>query len=502
MNWIEIKNLQTVPLSEIPRPGIDEFRNEVIQKVKSGNRLVQFFGNKNSDKIILYAVIADDDVAKLFVSSMEIFPGGAYNSITPDVPSAHLFEREIFEQYGIKPEGHPWLKPVRKGIAGIDKAETQYEYFSMSGDEVHEVGVGPIHAGIIEPGHFRFSCHGEKVYHLEIKLGFQHRGVEDLFVRNNSRIVYLEKLAESIAGDTVIGHAETFAGAMESLAGISVPYQVKIIRAIALELERIAIHLGDLSALSGDIAYLTGNSVFGALRTKVINTTMAVCGNRFGRGLIKIGGVNFSITQELSDKILETLNKLDDETVLAAEVLFSSASVLERFEKTGIVETEVAKEIGMVGPAARASGVAIDIRSDHPSGAYEYFPHHKLTLSTGDVFARAYIRFVEIQQSIKIIKEQLQNLPETAADKTGGGLNRKEIILKPDSLVVSLTEGWRGEIAHVLLTDKSGKIERIKIKDPSFNNWFGLTLAVRNEGISDFPICNKSFDLSYSGYDL
>ena len=494
MNWLEIKNLQSVSLEDIPCLKTDDFRVELINKIRSGNRLVQFFGDSNSGSIILYAITADDDVAKLSVNSTEIKPDDVYCSITPEIPSAHLFEREIFEQYGIKPENHPWLKPLRKGIAGIEKNATPYEFFSMSGDEIHEVGVGPIHAGIIEPGYFRFSCHGEKVYHLEIKLGFQHRGIEELFIKNNNP-VYFEKLSESIAGDTVIGHSLTFVNAVESLAGISVSYRVRLIRAIALELERIAIHLGDLSALSNDIAYLTGNAVFGALRTKVINTTMAVCGNRFGRDLIKIGGVNFDITPELSDAISGTLSKLEDETALASEVLFSSASVLERFEKTGIVETEVAKEIGMVGPAARASGVPVDIRSDHPSGAYEYFPHHKLTLNTGDVFARAYIRIVEVQQSIKIIKEQLQNL-------SGGELMQSQTSLKPENFVISLTEGWRGEIVHTIITDAEGKIKRIKIKDPSFNNWYGLSMAMRNEGISDFPICNKSFNLSYCGFDL
>jgi len=494
LSWIEIKNLQSIPVKEIPCLHVDDFRSELIKKIKSGNRLIQFFGDKNSENVILYSVTADDDVAKLSITSSQLKQGDAYQSITPDIPSAHLFEREIFEQFNIKPEGHPWLKPLRKGIEGIDKTETHYDFFSMSGDEIHEVGVGPVHAGIIEPAHFRFSCHGEKVYHLEIKLGFQHRGVEELFLKNQNPI-YLEKLAESTAGDTVIGHARTFASAIESLAGVSVFNRVKQIRAIVLELERIAVHLGDLSALSNDVAYLTGNSVFGALRTKVINTTMAICGNRFGRGLIKIGGVNFDISSGLSDNILDTLNQLDDDTSLAAEVLFSSASVLERFEKTGIVENEVAKEIGMVGPAARASGVSIDIRSDHPSGAYEYFPHHKLTLNSGDVFARAYIRFVEIQQSIRIIKEELKSLSE-------GELKQDLKPLSKDSFVVSLTEGWRGEIAHAVLTDSDGKIKRIKIKDPSFNNWFGLSIAVRDEDISDFPICNKSFNLSYCGFDL
>jgi Ni,Fe-hydrogenase III large subunit len=495
LNWIEIKNLQSISIGEIPCLTLDDLRNQIVEKVRSGKRLIQFFGDKESDKVILYAVVADDNNSKLSIASSKSKPEETYRSITPDVPSASLFERELYEQCGVKPEGHPWLKPVRKGIAGIDQRETSYRFFSMSGEEIHEVGVGPIHAGIIEPGHFRFSCHGEKVYHLEIEHGFQHRGVETLFMKNNNRPVYLEKLAESISGDSVIGHCGTFVCAMESACNISVSRTAKTIRTIALELERIAVHLSDLSALSGDIAYLTGNSVFGALRTKVINTTMSICGNRFGRGLLTIGGINYNISSQLQDKILTTINELEDDVLLAGEVLFSSASTLERFEKTGIVEKETAIKIGMVGPAARASGVAIDVRSDHPFGAYESFPVHKLTLDSGDVFARAYIRFVEIQQSIKIIREQLSNISE---DELKNNLSA----LQPNRFIVSLTEGWRGEIAHVLLTDNDGKIKRLKIKDPSFNNWFALALAVRDEEISDFPLCNKSFNLSYCGVDL
>jgi len=365
----------------------------------------------------------------------------------------------------------------------------------MNGEEVHEVGVGPVHAGIIEPGHFRFSCHGERIYHLEIELGFQHRGIKDLFIKNKHNPLYLLKLAESIAGDTVIGHAGTFARAMESLAGLNVSRQAMIIRTIALELERIGIHLGDLAALSNDVAYLTGNSVLSALRTKVINTTMTICGNRFGRGLISLGGVNNDIDLDLKDKIYNTINKLEDEFNLAAEVLFSSASVLARFEKAGTVLKETAQEIGMVGPAARASGIAIDVRSDHPYGGFSYFPVHKLTLNSGDVFARAYIRYIEITQSIRIIKEQLAALGE-------GELSRLLGKLQPESFVISLAEGWRGEISHAVITDGNGLLKRYKIKDPSFNNWLALALAVRKNGISDFPMCNKSFNLSYCGFDL
>lgn len=495
LSWVEIRNLQAIPLAEIPRLPIEGLRLQLIEKIKRGGRLVQFFGDKSSDGVVLFAVVADDNASRLYVASSSFTAERVYRSITPEAPSAHLFEREFHEEFGIVPEGHPWLKPVRSSIPGIAGDETPYEFFSMEGEEVHEVGVGPIHAGIIEPGHFRFSCHGEKVYQLEIKLGFQHRGVEVLFVRNGGRPIYLEKLAESVSGDTVIGHAGGFIRAIESLADTVVPRRAKLIRTIALELERTAVHLGDLSALSGDVAYLTGNSVFGALRTRVINTTMAICGNRFGRGLLKLGGVNFDITPQLRDKIASMIDELDEDVSLAAEVLFSSASVLERFEKTGVVNRETAAAIGMVGPAARASGVKIDVRSDHPFGGFEFIPVHKLTLEGGDVFARAYIRFVEIQQSIRIIEEQLSGL-------FAGDMKNELGQLSKNSLVVSLTEGWRGEIGYVVITNADGKIRKVKVKDPSFHNWLALSLAVREEGISDFPLCNKSFNLSYCGFDL
>ncbi|MCL5031211.1 MAG: NADH-quinone oxidoreductase subunit C [Bacteroidetes bacterium] len=495
MIWTEIKNLQSVSLKEIPNLEFHKLREQIVEMISKGCRLIQFFGEKINSGVILYVVLADDEQSKLFIASSNFNDGDSFDSITPEFKSFHLFEREFYEQFGIKPQGHPWLKPVRKGIAGISKEEIPYEFFKMIGEEVHEVGVGPIHAGIIEPGHFRFSCHGEQIHHLEIELGFQHRGIEELFIRNKNNPVYLLKLSESIAGDTVVGHAGTFARAIESLSENNISRRAMVIRTIALELERIGIHLGDLSALSGDVAYLTGNAAFGALRTKVINTTLAICGSRFGHGMIAVGGVNYDISSELKEKILDTINKLEEDVEIAAEVLFSSASVLARFEKTGIITNEIAKEIGMVGPAARASGVAIDIRSDHPFGGFSLFPVHKLTLKSGDVFARAYIRYIEITQSIKIIKEQLETFSE-------GELKKTSSELKPNHFVISLAEGWRGEISHTAITDENGRLRKYKIKDPSFNNWLAVALSVKNNGVSDFPLCNKSFNLSYSGFDL
>lgn len=496
MNWIELQNLQPATLADIPLLSIDSFRQQLLQSITAGKRVVDFFGDREADQVLLYAVLADDQLSRLYIASTVFERENVYSSMTLEAPMLHLFEREVFEQFGIEPTGHPWLKPVRQGIAGISETESPYPFMRMQGEQLHEVGVGPVHAGVIEPGHFRFSCHGEQVYHLEIELGFQRRGVEQLFFKNADKPDFLIHLAESIAGDTVIGHGGAFVRGYEALTGVAVSRRAKLIRAIALELERIGVHLGDLSALSGDVAYLTGKDVFGAMRTQIINTSMAICGSRYGRGLLTIGGVNYDIAPDLKCKIENTLDDIENKVELAAEVLFSSASASARFEKTGVIPASTAREIGMVGPAARASGLAIDVRQDFPFGAYNQFPVHAITLTSGDVFARAYIRYIEITQSIRIIREQLQNL-------NGGELKQSLLAnLPPETLVVSLAEGWRGEIAHTAITDTCGKIQRYRIKDPSFHNWMALALAVRNEGISDFPLCNKSFNLSYCGFDL
>lgn len=493
--WLEFRNLQAVPLEAIPRRPAAEIRGQVAEAAADGWRPVLFFGAREPLGTALHVVMADDDRSRLYGTSAMIEGQGTYPAITPDVPAFSVFEREFSEEFGIEPIGHPWLKPVRRGIAGSSPAGKTYPFFRMDGDEVHEVGVGPIHAGVIEPGHFRFSCQGEDVHHLEIQLGFQHRGVEDLMLRRRDHPAFPLHLAESIAGDSVIGHAGASAAAMEALGGIPLSRRAMIIRVIALELERIGAHLGDLSALAGDIAYATGNAAFGALRTKAVNAMLAICGSRFGRGLIAVGGVRFDLSRERQDVLRTALDEIEAGADLAAEVMFASSSVLARFEKTGIIGNETARRLGLVGMAARASGLARDVRSDHPVGGYALIPIHKMTLDSGDVFARAYLRRIEIGQSIRIIREMLEAL--------GPG-----VLLAPPSgssastLVVSLVEGWRGEIAHAALTDRDGRLNRYKIKDPSFHNWSGLAMAVRGNEISDFPLCNKSFNLSYCGFDL
>jgi len=499
MKWIVSKNNQKIDVREIPVLDINELRNKIINQYKANRRVVGFFGCNENSAVRIYAILANDFKSELLVSSAYIRNEKFYPSITTEIPAFHMFERELYEEFGIEPVGHPWLKPVRYSKNRFDKAQKieNYPFFKMDGEEIHEVAVGPIHAGVIEPGHFRFMCNGEKVYHLEIQLGYQHRGIEDLIIKNNNR--FMSHLAESIAGDTVIGHNAAYSNAMESLHNIKISDKAGLTRVIALELERIAVHIGDLGAVANDIAYLMGNAVFGATRTLVINTLLSICGNRFGRGLIRVGGVTFDIDNEQVSNISKTLEKVEKDVDRMITTMLASASVLSRLEKTGIVSKEKAREIGLVGMAARASGLSMDSRFDHPWGWYKESFIDKEILDSGDVFARTYIRYKEIKQSVHIIKDLLYKIQVYDKDAL---LTQCDKSISRNSLVVSIVEGWRGEIVHTAITDNDGRLCRYKIKDPSFNNWYGLAFAVRNNGISDFPLCNKSFNLSYCGNDL
>jgi Ni,Fe-hydrogenase III large subunit len=331
------------------------------------------------------------------------------------------------------------------------------------------------------------------VYHLEIILGYQHRGIENLL--RNASPLQQSILCESIAGDTVIGHSMAYVLAVEALSKASVSLRTQVLRTIAEELERIAMHLAGLGGIANDVGYAIGSSSYGRLRTLVINSTALLCGSRLGRGFILPGGLQFDPTDEAIEALEKNLHVVQHDVQVINEVMFGSTSVLGRLDHTGTVEKEWAQSIGMVGPAARASGLEVDTRSQFPYGAYRYIHLPLITLSSCDVFARARMRSLEIDESLRFIFDQLENLPT--------GLVQSEMNAhRPNNGVVSLTEGWRGEIAHCAFTDSKGTWKRYKIKDPSFHNWYGLGLALRSEAISDFPLCNKSFDLSYSGHDL
>jgi Ni,Fe-hydrogenase III large subunit len=501
------RNGHVLPLRDAPSLSPHAFRQWLVGGVRDrGRRVVAYFGAAGdaAGDVPLTAVLADDAAGRLFVARSAC-DGATFESVVPDVPQAHLFEREIAEQYGIRFHGHPWLKPVRFHRSyrpGVDAwgrpADAAIlpgvaDFFRVEGDEVHEVAVGPVHAGVIEPGHFRFQCHGEQVFHLEIALGYQHRGIERALVGGPTKrtLPYME----TAAGDTTIGHALAHCHAVEALARTAVSARAHAIRGIALELERLANHVGDLGALAGDVAYLPTASYCGRLRGDFLNMTAELCGSRFGRGLVRPGGVGFDLEPGQVESLRSRLVAARADVTEAVELLWDSPSVRERFEGTGAVSADDAGDLGLVGPAARACGILRDVRHDFPSGIFRFVHLPVMTAHHGDVNSRAHVRWLEIRQSIAFILAQLDGLPAAGRSAATGAL-------EPGSLVVALTEGWRGEICHVAVTDASGRFSRYKIVDPSFHNWFGLALALRDGQISDFPLCNKSFNLSYCGHDL
>jgi Ni,Fe-hydrogenase III large subunit len=302
-------------------------------------------------------------------------------------------------------------------------------------------------------------------------------------------------LTESIAGDTVIGHVLAYCGIVEALSDCVISPRAEALRAIALELERLSNHIGDLGALGTDIGFLPAAAYFGRLRGEFLNMLMELSGNRYGRSFCRPGGVFFDLDSPMSDDFQERLFVAKKELKDMADSFFSKPSVLARLEGVGIVSEQTAKELGMVGPAARACGLSRDVRTDYAFGMYR-FQHLPISSAlTGDVFARAQIRWLEAQRSLDFLLELLKRIPR-------GELRVPVQPLKPHSMALAMVEGWRGEIAHTAITDSQSKIIRYKIKDPSFHNWSGLAMAARGAQISDFPLCNKSFNLSYAGHDL
>lgn len=495
-----LRNRRAIPLAMLPRESIEQFRQSVGDALGRGWRLLAVFGMPESHgSVRLIAVLADDQRGELGAASTVV--GERYPALTSEWPEAHYFERELAEQCGVIPVGHPDLKPVRRHppdhaatpsvTAAFDREA--YPFPRIDSEDVHEVAVGPVHAGIIEPGHFRFQAYGEEVLQLDIMLGYQHRGVERLLetvARDRAVLV-----AESIAGDTVIGHGGAYCSAIEALARSRKSPRAQAIRGIALELERLANHIGDLGAIAGDVAYQPAAAYFGRMRGDCLNLLMTISGNRYGRGLVRPGGTLFDIPPTMATEVVDRLQRLRSELGPVADLMLGNASVQARLEGVGKLSRAAALELGVVGVVARACDIPRDVRHDHPYGLFRFAHIPVATAWAGDVLARALVRRLEVQRSLDFVIEQTANLPKGSVRVECGAL-------RPAELVVAMSEGWRGEIVHVVITDDAGRIRRHKVIDPSFRNWRAVAAVMPGNQISDFPLCNKSFNLSYAGHDL
>ena len=356
----------------------------------------------------------------------------------------------------------------------------------LKGEAAHEVAVGPVHAGVIEPGHFRFQCMGEDVYNLQIFLGYQHRGVEDEMASADGNVIRQSALAETCAGDTSIAAATCFSDIIEMRDGLQPSAGDRKIREILLELERIANHVGDLGALAGDVAFLPTASFCGRIRGEYLNMTALLCGNRFGRHAVVPGGLRVTFNEEKKSQLKDWITRVKKDLDGALKLMFEEPTVLERFEGTGVVSKEIAEEIGLVGVARRAS---VELK--------------------GDVLSRAMIRRIEIEEAHQKIfdlleggRNEIEGEGCWSAESAHSAVQPSTSNLQPAFTAVTATvNAWRGPLVHAALFDADGKMLRYKIVDPSAHNWQGLAYALRGEQISNFPICNKSFNLSYCGTD-
>ena len=486
--------LLLIATRELETLTLDAWAARCAQYLGAGARLLTLFGRStDGDQAITTALLQDSDGA-LRVLRGSGARGQFFASLTPQFPAAQMAERELWEQTGLVPRGHRWLKPVRYEGARQQRMH-EHLFFTVRGQEVHEVGVGPIHASVIEPGHFRFMCHGEKVHHLEIQLGYQHRGIEAQLLRRPA--LSLSPLVESIVGDSSVAYAWGDCAAVEALSRTGVSAGAQAQRGVALEMERIAMHLATLNGLATDIAFLQGGASYGRLRTAIINASMRVCGSRFGRGWLRPGGVRSAIDDALRQDLLATLSDFARDLAQVNTLMLESRSVQSRFQGTGIVSQKAAQDIGLSGVVARASGVAFDTRVGLAATPYEAQPVTLLTESSGDCWARMQLRMREIDESVRWLQSVLQTAPHAEAIALPLAAP-----LAPDHLCLSIVEGFRGPVIQALETGADGRLVHYKLQDPSLQNWFGLALAVRDNEISDFPICNKSFDLSYCGNDL
>ncbi len=498
---------------EVPASGIKETARELYGNKKLSLKLIAATDERETQGCFkVWYIFGVPGENAFIIPFIRLKDTKEFPSLTPGIHGAWNYERKIQTFFGLIPTGHPdprpiilhenWpsdIFPLRKDFHWQTRpAQSQgtYQFQRVEGEGIYEIPVGPIHAGIIEPGHFRFSVAGEEILLLEPRLGYTHKGSEKLFEQ-----LSLDKkvrLSEKISGDSSFSHSLAFCQAVEQLGDVTAPRRARYLRVIYAELERLANHVGDLGAIMLDAGFNFGGAHGARLREIIMQINGRITGSRFLRGVNVIGGVAKDLTGEERNRLsgeLPAIVKDFSEIIDGAE---NSTSLLNRLKGTGVVPYEVVEDHGVVGIAAKAVGIERDTRADFPYAAYdELRPDEVETEQGGDVYARFRVRVKEVRASIDIILHALNKLPDGPIR-----ISLQEDALKKDALSVNAVEGWRGEIVYFITTDAQGNISRVAPRDPSFVNWAVLGHAGPGNVVPDFPLMNKSFNLSYSGNDL
>ena len=497
-----------IPLFRVPR---EQF-NEAARTMKYAEaRLVAQWGADETGLGRGFGVYACYHKESEFLLVKSDLPADdpSFPSISKKFVSAWRFERQMRSLLGIIPVGHPdprpwilhedWpqeLYPLRKAFAPqtrVERVAGEYRWIRAEGEGVYEIPVGPVHAGIIEPGHFRFQAVGEEVLNLEVRLGYAHKGIEKRFEALS--LAKGARLAGRISGDSTVAHALGYSRAVEAMAGCVPPERGAWLRALLLERERIANHLGDIAAICNDVAFAFLFYQFNILKERIVRTNQRLFRHRFLMDRIVPGGVAADLDSAGRDEILCELEKFSPEFERLVVCYDENPSLEDRVKDTGVLTREKAQDLGVVGIVARASGLALDSRLQSPFPPYDRLLPNIAVHEAGDVNARVWVRIDEIRESVRLVRQILENLP---AGEVWAPFTRPA----PDRCGFSLVEGWRGEIAYWVQSGEKAEINRCMVRDPSSVTWLGLEQCIHGNIVPDFPVCNKSFNQSYSGNDL
>jgi len=505
--WDSARELAGAPRARFLAVTAGEWRRVFQDAAASGARLLALWAGNGAlaQRVVCAALLGD---AGLLVTWLPMGVGEEYPGVQDLFPAANRMQRAAADLAGIRssdPDTRPWLRhsawpadshplaspslPAPASPPPID----EYAFVRVQGEGVHEVAVGPVHAGTIEPGHFRFSVVGEKVLRLEERLGYVHKGIERRFCE----LALLEghRLAARVSGDSAVAFSWAYCQALEGMGRHEIPLRAAWLRALALELERSANHLGDLGAIGNDAGFAFGLAQFSRLKERLLRASERALGHRYLLDFIVPGGTRIDLGADGARALGELLPALAREVSVLRGIYEEHAGLRDRFAGAGTVAPDLARRLGLTGLAGRASGQAFDLRNDHPWPPYAALGPAKSSQKDGDVLARVTVRFDELAESLRLMQRVL------------GSLRAGEHCAAPpvpaaDAFGVGLIEGWRGPVFVALEAGESGRIRRCHPHDPSWQNWPVLEHAIIGNIVPDFPLINKSFNLSYSGQDL